>query len=89
LLREFEKAETVRARNAYGGLPLYKVTKDLSYDIQFAKKAVQFVIDNVEGEDKEYVHGPVDVVVIRRFGGIEWVSRKPSCYPQRSPKTGQ
>ena len=80
LVKEFEKAETVRARNAYGTLGLHKVTTDLAYDIQFAPKAVQFVIDNVEGKDKEFVHGPIDVVVLQRFVGVGWIRRKQNCY---------
>jgi len=88
LVVEFIKAESPRAVKAYGTLMIHKAAPDLSYDIEFVKKAVQFVVDNVSGEDKERVHGPIDVVVLRRFGGIDWVTRKPSCYTQdfHSPK---
>jgi hypothetical protein len=82
LVIEFEKAETPRALKAYGTLKIHNVTNDLSYDIEFVKRAVQFVIDNVPDNEKDYVHGPIDVVVLRRLGGIEWVSRKPNCYHQ-------
>jgi hypothetical protein len=80
LIREFEKAETPRALKAYGTLKIHNVTKDLSYDIQFVQKAIQFVIDNVNAKDRQSVHGPIEVVVIRRLGGIDWVTRKHSCY---------
>lgn len=80
LVKEFEKAESPRALKAYGTLKIHNVTKDLSYDIQFVQKAVQFVIDNANAKDQQSVHGPIDVVVIRRLGGIDWVTRKPSCY---------
>lgn len=80
LIREFEKAETPRALKAYGTLKIHDVTKDLSYDIQFVQKAIQFVIDNVNAKDRQSVHGPIEVVVVRRLGGIDWVTRKHSCY---------
>ena len=88
LVVEFIKAESPRAVKAYGTLKIHSAAPDLSYDIEFVKKAVQFVIANVSGKDKEHVHGPIDVVVLRRFGGIDWVTRKPSCYAQdfQSPK---
>jgi hypothetical protein len=92
LVVEFEKAETPRALKAYGTLKIHNVTKDLDYDIVFVRKAVQFVIDNVNDKEKEGVHGPIDVVVLRRSGGIRWVTRKPNCYsqdlqsPKKSPK---
>jgi len=88
LVVEFIKAETPRAVKAHGTLKLHTTAPDLSYDIEFVKKAVQFVIDNVSGEDKERVHAPIDVVVLRRFGGIDWIARKQSCYAQdfHSPK---
>jgi glutamine amidotransferase-like uncharacterized protein len=82
LVTEFEKAETPRALKAYGTLKIHNVTKDLSYDIEFVKRAVQFVIDNVSDREKEGVHGPIDVVVLRRLGGVDWVFRKPNCYSQ-------
>jgi hypothetical protein len=88
LVVEFIKAETPRAVKAHGKLKIHHFGEGLSYDIEFATKAVQFVIDNVSGEDKLRVHGPIDVVVLRRLGGIGWVSRKHSCYAQdfHSPK---
>jgi hypothetical protein len=87
LVIEFEKAETPRALKAYGTLKTHNVAKEVSYDIEFLKKAVQFVIDNVSEKEKIGVHGPIDVVVVRRMGGIEWVSRKPNCYSQDFPPT--
>jgi len=80
LVIEFEKAETPRALKAYGTLKIHNVAKDLSYDIEFVRRAVQFVIDNVSEKDKRFVHGPIDVVVLRRLGGIDWVARKPNCH---------
>lgn len=87
LVIEFEKAETPRALKAYGTLKTHNVAKEVSYDIEFLKKAVQFVIDNVSEKEKIGVHDPIDVVVVRRMGGIEWVSRKPNCYSQDFPPT--
>jgi len=88
LVVEFEEAKTSRALRAYGTLKIHNVTKDLDYDIVFVQKAVQFVIDNVSDKEKEGVHGPIDVVVLRRSGGIRWVTRKPNCYSQdlQAPK---
>jgi hypothetical protein len=88
LVVEFIKAETPRAVKGYGTLTIHKAAPDLSYDIEFVKKAVQFVIDNVSGEDKQHVHGPIDVVVVRRLGGVDWITRKQSCYAEdfHSPK---
>lgn len=82
LSREFEEGRTPRALKAYGTLKVQDVGKNLSYDIEFVKRAVQFVIDNVDEKDRDKVHGPIDVAVIRRFGGIDWVQRKKSCYSQ-------
>ena len=45
LVIEFDQAETPRALKAYGSLKLHNVGKDLSYDIEYVRKAVQFVID--------------------------------------------
>lgn len=87
LVREFRNGETPRALKAHGTLKARDVGEDLSYDIQFARRAVQFVIDNVPDKEKYLVHGPIDVVVLRRMGGIEWLSRKSNCYSQDlSPK---
>ncbi len=87
LVGEFINAETSRASKAYGKLKPHKFGKELSYDKEFVRLAVQFVIDNMNDKDKPLVHGPIDVVVVRR-GGIEWVTRKPNCYAQdfHSPK---
>ena len=81
LVEEFAKAETGRALKAYGNLKPHNVGRNLSYDKEFVAKAVQFVIDNVSGEDKLLVHGPVDVVVVRR-ARINWGARKRNCYSQ-------
>jgi hypothetical protein len=82
LAQEFINAETPRAIKAYGTLKVHNYGQDLSYDIVFVQKAVQFVIDNASGKYKELVHGPIDVVVLQRFGGIRWVTRKPICYSE-------
>jgi hypothetical protein len=82
LFTEFTEAKTSRALKAYGKLKPHGYGRTLSYDRAFVKKAVQFVIDNVSETDKQFVHGPIDVVVLRRFGGIDWVARKPNCYSQ-------
>jgi hypothetical protein len=80
LVDEFKNAQTPRALKAHGSLKIHDVGEDLSYDIEFARRAVQFVIDNVPDKEKNRVHGPIDVVIFRRMGGIEWFSRKPNCY---------
>ena len=87
LIEEFREAKTPRAHKAYGKLKPNGVGKNLAYDKEFVAKAVQFVIDNVPDKDKHLVHGPIDVVVIRR-GGVEWGPRKANCYAHdfHSPK---
>jgi hypothetical protein len=82
LVQEFIKAETPRALKAYETLKSHNVGKGLPYDREFVRQAVQFVIDNVTGKEKFLVHGPIDVVVIRRFGGIDWIHRKDECYKE-------
>jgi hypothetical protein len=67
------KAETPRALKAYGKLTPHNAGNNLAYDKEFVRKAVQFVIDNLTGNDKQLVHGSIDVAVIRRLGGIDWV----------------
>jgi len=78
LVAEFMNAETPRAQRAYGTLKVRYAGNELGYDIQFVQKAIQFVIDNAP--DKRFVHSPIDVVVLRRFGGADWVVRKHNCY---------
>jgi len=87
LVQEFTDAKTPRAIKAYGKLKPHNAMDNLAYDKEFVAKAVQFVIDNVTGDDKTLVHGPIDVVAVRR-GGIEWGPRKPNCYSQdfKSPR---
>lgn len=62
-------------------LKVQHIGEDQSYDIEFVKKAVQFVIDNASDKYKQ-VRGPIDVAVIRRFGGINWIQRKPRRYSE-------
>ena len=82
LVEEFKKRQTARARTAWGNLKPRNLGEDLSYDMEFARRAVQFVIDNASGENKKLVHGPIDVAVVSRLGGIDWHPRKPNCYSQ-------
>ncbi len=87
LVGEFIEAKTTRARKAYGTLKPHNIGKTLSYDKEFVIKAVQFVIDNVPDSEKPFIHGPIDVVVVRR-DGVHWGPRKPNCYSHdfHSPK---
>ncbi len=80
LVHEFVEGKTLRAARAYGILRPSDVSTDLTKDTDFVRKAVQFVIDNETGIDKIAVGGPIDVAVIRRFAGVDWVSRKKECY---------
>lgn len=88
LLKEFADAKTPRALKAYGRLKPLGFGNDLFYDIEFVGKADQFVVDYATGHDKVLVHGPINVVVLRRLGGIDWVARKHNCHAQdfHSPK---
>jgi len=79
LVSELVSGKTTRARAALGAIPVDKLTTSLVIDTQFVTKAVQFVIDNATGREKESVRGPIDVAVIRRFGGVDWVRRKNEC----------
>lgn len=92
LVGEFIEAKTPRALKAYGKLKPHNIGKELSQDKEFVIKAVQFVIDNVPDSEKPFVHGPIDVVVVRR-DGVHWGPRKDNCFsedyhsPKKSSKT--
>lgn len=80
LVAEFVDAQTPRALKAYGTLGIHQAGTSLAYDTQFVRMAVQFVIDNVSGSGRQMVHGPIDVVVLRPVGGVDWEMRKRSCF---------
>jgi hypothetical protein len=81
LVREFFDQKTKRAVDAVD--PILKTRRllvDPSTDADAARNAIQFAIDNLSGEDRGKLGGPIDVAIIRKDRTIEWVSRKAECY---------
>jgi len=78
LVREFFDRKTARAVQAFGpmGAPEPQYAADLG------KKAILFAEKYATGTDKDALGGPIDVVILRKTGPIEWVSRKSECYRQ-------
>jgi hypothetical protein len=77
---EFLADKTLRASKAHATLEPSTTGVDPKRDSLLVKAAVQFVIDNVTGVDRTKVGGPIDVAIMRKSGGIEWISRKKECY---------
>jgi len=78
LIIEFFARKSERAVHALD--PTIFIGVDPEVDADVAKKSVQFAIDNSTGDEHAALHGPIDVVILRRNRTIEWVSRKPACY---------
>jgi hypothetical protein len=81
LVREFTEGKTARAVAAFGPVGTVRlIAVDPMLDVEFSKKAIQFAIDNSTGIEKAGLGGPIDVAILRKGQGIEWVGRKNLCY---------
>lgn len=52
---------------------------DATVDGDFAKRMVQFAIDNSTGQDHDLLGGLIDVALLRSGQTIQWIDRKKGC----------
>lgn len=77
LVDEFRAQNTPRAIKVIGP---HSPSADPMVTADFARKAIQFAIDNSDGTSyKGWIGGPVDVAILRHNRPVEWVHRKPNC----------
>jgi len=83
LVKEFFLGKSERAVRAFGAAGAMRlVAVDAEKDVVLVRKAIQFAMDNADGEDRRALGGDIDIAIIRSDRTIRWGSRKPWCSQQ-------